>query len=146
MSKEGNTPMASINWYKMYLYEDSNYASNPYNKSNSVVSSMVWGSQWDAMLNYILEGTDKEKVTIVTGNHSGTRAVTGAYGSDIMNNIFDLSSNVLEWTQEAYVHYSRIRRGGIYDVVTVAPASYRNTSQPTNSSSGTGSRLTLYLK
>ena len=146
MSKEGNTPMASINWYKMYLYEDSNYASNPYNKSNSVVSSMVWGSQWDAMLNYILEGTDKEKVTIVTGNHSGTRAVTGAYGSDIMNNIFDLSSNVLEWTQEAYVHYYRVRRGGYYNVADVYPASYRNTSLPTGSYGGIGSRLTLYLK
>ena len=146
MSKEGNTPMASINWYKMYLYEDSNYASNPYNKSNSVVSSMVWGSQWDAMLNYILEGTDKEKVTIVTGNHSGTRAVTGAYGSDIMNNIFDLSSNVLEWTQEAYVHDTRISRGGSYYVTSVYPASSRSSTYPIHLYSAYGSRLTLYLK
>lgn len=88
-SKVSSTPMARVNWYKMYMVQDSNYTNNPYYSSTSVSSSMIWGSQYDAVLNYILEGNDKSKVLAVTGYHSGSRAVTGKYPTDIMNNIFD---------------------------------------------------------
>ena len=45
-------------WYKWYK------ASKTYkNDKDSVVASMIWGSQYDAMLNFALEGNDKEKVT-----------------------------------------------------------------------------------
>ncbi len=110
-SVPNQTPMAKVDWYKMYLSQDSKYEKNPYNTSTSVNSSMIWGSQWDAMLNYILEGTDKDKVTAITGNHTGTRASTGQFGSDIMNNIFDLSSNVKEWTVQANLTLYRVARG-----------------------------------
>lgn len=140
------TTMASTNWYKMYLKQDSNYISNPYHTSSSVTSSMIWGAQWDTMLNYILTGSDKEKVTAVTGNHSGTRAKTGQYGSDIMNNIFDLSSNVREWTSEANGATYRVYRGGLYNTDALNASSYRNSVNPTLSYSLIGSRLSLYLK
>ena len=140
------TTMASTNWYKMYLKQDSNYTSNPYHTSSSVTSSMIWGAQWDTMLNYILTGSDKEKVTAVTGNHSGTRAKTGQYGSDIMNNIFDLSSNVREWTSEASGATNRVFRGGYYDTDDLYASSIRYCYNPTNSFYHIGSRLSLYLK
>ena len=131
----------------MFLYQDSKYTENPYKESTSVESSMIWGSQYDAMLNYILEGTDKGKVTIVTGNHTGTRGKTGIYGSDIMNNIFDISSNVREWTQEAYSSYYRVGRGGYYNTADYSTASIRGNYYPTGIYNyGIGSRLTLYLK
>ena len=145
-SKKDQEVMASINWYNMYLYQDSKYTENPYKESTSVESSMIWGSQYDAMLNYILEGTDKGKVTIVTGNHTGTRGKTGIYGNDIMNNIFDISSNVREWTQEANSSYRRVGRGGDYGTTDNTTASYRCDYYPTGIGSGIGSRLTLYLK
>ena len=107
---------------------------------------MIWGAQWDTMLNYILTGSDKEKVTAVTGNHSGTRAKTGQYGSDIMNNIFDLSSNVREWTSEAYGATNRVNRGGNYNTAGLNASSIRNSYNPTNSYGDIGSRLSLYLK
>ena len=142
----GQTPMASVDWYKMYLCEDSNYASNPYKTSTSVTSSMIWGSQWDAMLNYILEGTDRAKVTAITGNHSGSRWSTGQAGNDIMNNIFDLSSNVREWTQEANSSTYRVNRGGLYDTAAIIPSSNRSYNSPTNTYNFIGSRLSLYLQ
>lgn len=142
----GQTPMAIVDWYKMYLSQDSNYEKNPYHTSASVTSSMITGSQWDAMLNYILKGADKEKVTAVTGNHTGTREETGEFGSDIMSNIFDLSSNVREWTTEGYSSVYRINRGGDYSATGVIPASNRNGNIPTGTGGYIGSRLSLYIK
>ena len=139
------TPMAEVNWYKMYLTQDSNYEKNPYNKNTDVKTSMIWGSQWDTMLNYILQGTDKEKVTKITGNHTGTRAVTGKFGSDIMNNIFDLSSNVREWTQEAYSSVYRVTRGSYCYTTGTVTSTYRTNGTPTDSYYYMGSRLSLYL-
>ena len=140
------TPMASTNWYNMYLKSDSNYESNPYYNNSSVTSCMIWGCQYDAMLNYVLQGTDKSKVTTVTGNHSGTRALTGQYPTDIMSNIFDLSSNVREWTQEADSFAYRASRGGVYYATDRYTASVRYNYTPTSTSTYIGSRLALYLK
>ena len=139
-------PMASVNWYKMYLSQDSNYEKNPYKTSTSVSSSMIWGSQWDAMLNYILQGTDKDKVTAITGNHTGNRSKTGQFGNDIMNNIFDLSSNVREWTVQANSTLYRVARGGFYNIDGIFPASNRNNDNPSNTYYYIGSRLALYVK
>ena len=138
--------MASVDWYKMYLSQDSNYEKNPYHTSASVTSSMIAGSQWDAMLNYILKGADKEKVTAVTGNHTGTKEETGEFGSDIMSNIFDLSSNVREWTTEGNSSMNRFVRGGYYGATDVYPASNRFGYGPTDTYTRFGSRLSLYIK
>ena len=140
------TPMVSVDWYKMYLVENSGYANNPYNKSSSVGSMMITGSQWDTMLNFILTGSDKNKVTAVTGNHTGTREETGLFGSDIMSNIFDLGSNVREWTLEANSSTNRVFRGGSCFVTDTYPARYRGSSNPTNTYGSIGSRLSLYVK
>lgn len=140
------TPMASADWYKMYLVENSGYASNPYYSSSSVESMMITGSQWDTMLNFILTGSDKNKVTAVTGNHTGTREETGLFGNDIMSNIFDLSSNVREWTLEAYSSTYREVRGGFYDATDTNPASHRHNDYPTTVNYVLGSRLALYVK
>ena len=141
------TPMATTNWYSMYQKQNSEYSSNPYNSSESVTTTMISGSQWDTMLNFILEGTDKEKIKEVTGNHTGTRAKTGQFGSDIMNNIFDLSSNVREWTSEAYSSSYRAGRGSFYGVADTSAADYRDADYtPTATYYGIGSRLSLYIR
>ena len=145
-SKVSAKPMSAVNWYKMYLVQDSNYADNPYHASTSVSTSMIWGSQYDAMLNYILKGTDKAKVTAVTGNHSGGRVVSGTYPTDIMNNIFDLNANVREWTTEAHSAQNRVVRGGNCDTINTNTSSNRFYHTPTLTYYSYGSRLTLYLK
>lgn len=140
------TPMASADWYKMYLVENSNYENNTYYGSSSVGSMMITGSQWDTMLNFILSGSDKNKVTAVNGNHTGTREETGLFGNDIMSNIFDLSSNVREWTLEANLSTSRVVRGGFYNATDTNPASHRHDDYPTTMNPILGSRLSLYVK
>ena len=74
---------------------------------------MIWGSQWDAMLNWMLKDDNtKEFVTRVAGNHTDKVEETGSYSDDLAKNIFDLSSNVGEWTQEGYgTNYRQIRGG-----------------------------------
>ena len=145
-SVDNQTPMASIDWYKMYLSQDSNYEKNPYKSNTNVRSEMIWGCQYDATLNFILQGSDKSKVTAITGNHTGSRTSTGQFGNDIMNNIFDLGSNVREWTQEAYGVQYRAGRGGSYNVDDTGSAAGRINNTSSSSYYGIGSRLTLYIR
>ncbi len=146
-STKGQTPMASTNWYNMYYYQESGINSNnPYSGDSDVVSTMIFGSQWDAMLNWVLTGEEANKVHTVIGNHENSRAVTGKYGSDYINNMFDISSNVLEWTQEANASTYRVYRGGYYSMYSNYTASFRFYSTSTYTNYSIGSRFTLYVK
>ena len=107
---------------------------------------MISGAQYDTMLNFILTGSDKGKVKERTGNHTGSRAKTGQYGSDIMSNIFDLSSNVREWTSEANGTLYRTSRGGHCDTDNTDTADLRSNYTPSYTSYYIGSRLSLYIK
>ena len=99
-------------WYGLYAKQKDFATSN-----SRVESSMIWGSQYDAMLKWILLNEQSEKIlNSDEGNHSGTVANTGAYnnGSDIINNIYDLDGNVREWTLEnsGDTTKNRVSRGG----------------------------------
>lgn len=134
-------------WYGMYNKQDSNRNTrNPYYRSTTVVSSMIWGSQYDAMLNWATKGNEANMIYKRTGNHSGSPAKTGAYGVDVMNNIFDLSANLIEWTQEAYSIYYRVSRGGYFLTTSASVASTRNFSYSTFTNFSYGSRATLCLR
>ena len=134
-------------WYGMYNKQDSNRNTrNPYYRSTTVVSSMIWGSQYDAMLNWAAKGNEANMIYKRTGNHSGSPAKTGAYGVDVMNNIFDLSANLVEWTQEAYSTNSRALRGGNFSTTSASVASTRNFIISTGTYHNCGSRATLCLR
>lgn len=146
-SQIDKTSLANVNWYKMYYAQDSNRnTNNPYYGSTNVVSSMIWGCQWDAMLNWIYEGQDRSHIYEVAGNHSGTVSKTGQYGNDFMNNILDISSNVREWTLETYGSAYHAYRGGYFSTYTYSTASYRNYNYPTSTNNILGTRFTLYVK
>ena len=148
-SKAGAIPTAANNtvtnsWYGLYTISKTYEV-----KENSVQSSMIWGSQYDAMLNWVKNGNgaDKDKIIQNTnGNHSGDLTTTGdsSYSNDSINNIRDLGGNLLEWTLEAYDTYSRVNRGGRYN--SSNSPSYRNNSLPSDTLTVSGSRLTLYIK
>ena len=148
-SKPGVIPTSAENsatssWYGLYKIQDKTYTG----KNGSVESSMIWGSQYDAMLNWAKTGNDIDKITNTSlgNNSSGSVKTTGnsSYSTDSINNIRDLGGNLREWTLEAYGANSRVNRGGGY-YSTFSP-SYRNSDIPNNSSSNYGSRLTLYIK
>ena len=146
-SISGSKPYTA-NWYNMYYYQESGINSNnPYYKNSDVASTMIFGSQWDAMLNWVLTGSDADKIFNVIGNHEGVAATTGKYGSDYINNIFDTSSNVRDSTQEALNTANRVYRGGGYGVNGNTVSSDRGIDGTTlTSSSLIGTRFTLYLK
>ena len=157
-SKAGQIPMNNINWYEMYEN------SITYSKSNSnigVVSEMIWGCQWDAMLQFILDGEDANHVTATTNvghTHSDFTSkpyLTGGtnyseiYTGDIeyndkASNIYDLEGNLLEWTQNAQNTNSRVEFGGNCYYFSKSPG-YHSSIYPTAGYADTGSRFTLYI-
>ena len=116
--------------------------------NNSVESSMIWGSQYDRILNWAKEGNDKDKITNTSlgNNSSGSIATTGnsSYSNDSINNIRDLGGNLFEWILEAYYTNYRVRRGGNYS--HSGSPSCRGSGIPNSTSSNYGSRLALYIK
>ena len=146
-SKQGVIPTSANNsetssWYGLYS-KQKGYTG----KNGSVESSMIWGSQYDAILNWAKAGVDKDKITNTSlGNHSGSVTTTGNsnYPNDSINNIRDLGGNLIEWTLEASYTTSRVYRGGDF-YYTYSP-SYRNNYSPYYTYSNNGSRVTLYIK
>ena len=142
-------------WYGLYN-KAKTYA--PENASQKVVSSMIWGSQYDAMLKWMKGnkinvtssrptdlsiGTTSKNTTRVTGGANNGQTVS----KDKLSNIYDLLGNSLEWTQEAYNtdFNNRVYRGGYYDISS-APSRRYGSDFPTRTNSVCGSRLTLYIK
>ena len=112
------------------------------NDSDKVVSSMIWGSQYDAMMNWMA------KTENTVGNYDSTKrnseTVTGKKLNDVVNNVYDLYGCHYEWTLEAYYSIYRATRGGFsryYDF----PAKRTNVC-PDNTDSYYSSRATLYIK
>ena len=149
-SKSGVLPTSAGNaatsmWYGLYSISKTYTVAE-----NSVESTMIWGSQYDAMLNWVKNGNSadkKKKKKKTNGNHSGNLATTGnsTYSNDSINNIRDLGGNLREWTLEAVVTSYRVYRGG-YCNYNDSP-SYRDRNDPAdNTLSSHGSRLTLYIK
>lgn len=132
----------SSGWYAVYKLEKE-YSSS--NNLTSVQSSMIWGSQYDAMINWMLTGSEAEKVAEEgNGNHSGEEVNTGATETDKINNIYDLEGNLMEWTLEAEYTNARVTRGGYYDSYSL---SSRSSATPGGADAAdVGSRLTLYIQ
>ena len=112
---------------------------------------MIWGSQYDRILNWVKEGKNEEEKSKITntslGNNSGgivTTTGNSKYSNDSINNIRDLGGNLIEWTLEAYDTRFRVLRGG--SCIDSYSPSYRNIYGPYDTSSSNGSRLTLYIK
>ena len=134
----------SQTWYGLYQRQ-KNFTSS----SDSMVASMIWGSQYDAMLNWAqASGTENASYVTQTGhanhNYSETQK-TGVESRDVINNIYDLEGNMFEWTLEAYSTSRRVHCGGDY-LDSVAPASHNVNVYPYKILAFSGSRLTLYIK
>ena len=106
-------------------------------QAKSIVSTLCYGSQWDAMCRYIGDNnrTTPEKDSL---------DLTGSVPTDVSKNIYDLAGNCQEWTLEASGSYYRVIRGGIYH--NVYPVSYRYYSIPYNTSDDYSFRPSLYIK
>ncbi len=111
-------------------------------ESDKVVSSMIWGSQYDAMMNWMAKNNKTVGSSDSSKRNSGT--VTGSEPKDVINNVYDLYGCHYEWTLEANGTSSRVIRGG-FSGISSAPSS-RGYNDPGGMYSGNSSRATLYIK
>ena len=102
-------------WYGLY-------ARQKLYSTDSVQGSMIWGSQYDAMMKWMQgNGIRVDLSTPIEGALKNTTRVTGGANSgqtvskDKLSNVYDLLGNSYEWTIEAYNTYYRLFRGGSYD-------------------------------
>ena len=126
---------------------------------SSVTSSLIYGVQWDAIMNFIdpayATGSCAENSFVRDSTDKGwydqsVPTTTGSNENYAVKNIYDLGGNVAEWTMEASDTGYRVVRGGSYFYSGLEyPASSRNNyrySLPSTSSGYHGFRLVLYLK
>ena len=88
---------------------------------SSVKSTLIYGVQWDAIMNFIDPKYSEEKcdtsssfVANSTGKGWYNRSeptTTGLNASYAVKNIYDLGGNVYEWTMESSNDCSRVNRG-----------------------------------
>ena len=87
---------------------------------------MIYGNQWDRVLNWLVETGAKEQDEVYSnssswGNYndstgeaatdSGRTQTSGKNEAWQANNIYDLAGNYEEWTQEARLTDGRVYRG-----------------------------------
>ena len=95
------------NWYGLYR-KSKEYA--PEEGTKSVVSSMTWGSQYDAMKNWM----QKNGINVNTTGNRNTDIATGTSETDLLKNVYDLYGCHLEWTSEAYSTDYRVYRRWLF--------------------------------
>ena len=110
---------------------------------DSVESSMIWGSQYDAMMIWM----QKTGTIIGTGYDTtkrNTQKITGKSSTDIINKVYDLYGCHREWTLQSSDTSYRVFRGGSYSLDS-APSN-RNDNRPVNADAVISSRISLYIK
>ena len=160
---KSNSDIHSQTWYTMYRKCKELKGSN-----ENVITSMIYGSQWDRTLMWLME-TGKQYYDITRnskswGNYSSsafyylngtsfsrkpseTRIATGSAEHTNANNVYDIAGNVFEWTLETGGIRQRICRGGyyLYDFARHYPAGSRISDTPYTSGFGIGCRAALYV-
>ena len=165
-----DTDLGSQTWYTMY--EKCKMLSGV---NENVVTSMIFGSQFDRALMWIIESDNeigKEDVATDSqdwGNYTNvelqydndgngeaertksantsTKIPAGSSEKTKANNIYDLCGNVYDWTIEAYVTNYRVLRGGsCIGESTGLPARYRSSNTPYSSDVNIGCRAALFIR
>ena len=137
-----NSNLETKMWYGLYS-KCKEYAKE--NENKFVVSSMMWGSQYDAMLNWFQR--NGINVTMTADNINTIRnnkTETGTEEKDLIKNIFDIYGCHYEWTLEANYNYFRVSRSGFYKEGYAING--RGGYPPSGTDEYYSSRITLYLK
>ena len=126
----------STDWYGQYA-RCKTYATT------SVQGSMIWGSQYDAMITWM--GNLAMNFNTSLRNTDSQRR-TGYVGTDVVKNIYDLAGCNVEWTMEAK-SADRVGRGG--SMYTGWAIDYRcvgwDIAYPTCTYDSMTARLALYI-
>ena len=137
-----NSNLETNMWYGLYS-KCKEYAQEDENKF--VVSSMMWGSQYDAMLNWFQRnGINVKMIADNINTIRNNKTETGTEEKDLIKNIFDIYGCHYEWTLEANYNYFRVSRSGFYKEGYVI--SGRGGYPPSGLDEYYSSRITLYVK
>ena len=136
----------------------------PAETNSEVVSTLIYGVQWDAIMNFMsdVENSvypEKKYIDYSEGMawsySNSSKNSERRTGYDLLNtegiamnsvkNIFDMSGNMSEWTMELYQSWARIMRGWHYNNSNVN-ASYRGHSTVNHAYAYYGFRIALYIK
>ena len=167
-SKKGKTPWGSIAWGSSMsspgtagavAKAKAMYEGTSTTAKSSVTSTLIYGCQWDAIMNWIdpnfstgncvTSGENKSVLVDSTGKgyyNQSSKTSTGSSTNYAMKNIYDMAGNVVEWTMEACSTSYRVYRGGNYGRTgSTYPVSYRTyVYSPSNTGDYMGFRVTLY--
>jgi len=124
-------------------------ARQMYKKSKSVVSTLCYGVQWDAALQFIAtKDADYPTKGDEKGHYNASYPIlTGSVDAYAVNNIYDMSGNVWEWTMETFTAYDRVYRGCSSDPDGGNGAAYERSYNTTDVAGDyLGFRITLYIK
>ena len=111
---------------------------------DKVVSGMIWGSQYDAMMNWMAKTENKVGNADSTKTNTDANKVTGSSKDDVINNIYDLYGCHYEWTMETKLTDLRVLRGGYYEYSN--SPSYRDSNGPHYAYSTNSCRAMIYIK
>lgn len=131
-------------WYGLYNTQRN---SNVIGNNDYIQTNMIWGQQWDKMIEYFNTKTIDYSAwgKSTQGKVVKSAESTNASGKkDEIYNIYDLRTNGWDRTAEAYSASGRAGRGGHYG--SSYSATNRSIVFPTDSSSVYSSRLSLYIK
>lgn len=123
-----------------------------------ITSHLTFGAEYDSVLEWFNKSNAKtfEEIAYDStdwGNHWNSKnsprkvVETGSREECCVNNIYDFSGNVDEWTQEKCGNYSRVIRGGSFeDDGDICSACYRRSYYPNRYYDSTGFRIALCIK
>lgn len=127
-------------------------------EGKTVNTHLMYGTEYDTREEWVKETKTKKLRKIAEdstkwGNYLDTvgspkKVVeTGSREDWCVNNIYDFTGNVVEWTQERYAYLKRVIRGGSgQDLGCEWPADNRFCCQPDAWCEDLGFRATLYIK
>ena len=131
-------------WNNIYQPDAAMKSQNMYN-SNKFTSDLINSYAWDTAITFIQKCTNQTKYSRQNSLNTGSIAQTGTT-IDKQCNIFDMASNVFEWTTETsnYSDYPCVYRSGYcYDSNCYTSNQYYGDTSLGNA--GIGFRPLLYL-
>ena len=137
-------------------------SQNMYKGSTSVVSTLCYGVQWDAVMNFVSDANHNIRDSRPWGNHSDSTGAAATNSDGLQTcgkneawkakNIYDLAGNAGEWTMEllsseANSYNNRVHRGGFYMLFGAEGSACARFSSPFDyASNEVGFRVTLYIQ
>ena len=153
VSKKDATVWTRVPWGISIVDVDSEgavYLSRKmYENSKSFVSTLIYGVQWDAALQFIAESDATYPTNSLNkGNYANIGTEEYPAGIYSVKNIYDMAGNAGEWTMEQSGSTSRYYRGRAMTINdgSITPACSRDLEGVTTANNWVGFRVALYLK